>query len=125
MIFKETIIKATDNSGARLIRCIDPYTKKNYQTYGNLLNGVITHLRWKRRQYSKVKRKSKYQILIIHSYTNKKSKTLYKTHFTQNSGIPLSQQMKPFATRIKTKLPQQFRYSKYFKLITISGGLIY
>lgn len=125
MIFKETVIKAVDNSGARLIRCIDPLTKKKYQHYGNILKGVVTHLRWKRRQFSKVKRKSKYQILILHSHSNKKSKTFYQTKFTQNSGIPLTIQNKPFATRIKAKLPQTFRYSQYFKLITISGGIIY
>lgn len=125
MIFKESQLKVIDNSGARLIKCIDTLSKKNYQIYGNIIKGVVTHLRWKRRKYSKVKRKSKYQVLILHSHSNKKSKTLYQTKFTTNYGLPLTLQNKPYATRIKAKLPQTFRFSKFFKLITISGGLIY
>ena len=45
MIYKESTLKVMDNSGARIIKCIDTLSKKKYQTYGTIIKGVITHLR--------------------------------------------------------------------------------
>lgn len=124
MIFKESIISIIDNSGAKKIKCIQLQDKKKYNYIGHIIKGSVIKLRKKRRFWSKVKKKQLVLVLLLYTKTNFFTKNNYRKTFLKICGIPLTYSFKPYGTSIFCKISKYFRYTKYFKLIMLGGGVV-
>lgn len=126
MIQNGTYLNVQDNSGARLVQCIkiSKGYKSRYSSIGDLILVSIKKLRTKRRLLSKVKKGEIFKALIIRTKT--KFKTLNNGNFqsfTENSVVLLNKQNKLIGTRIFGFVPKKLRYTKFFRLISLSSGV--
>lgn len=67
MIQQQTILRVSDNSGARTVRCIKVLGgfKRQYAKLGDIIVVSVQKLRNRSRKTSKVKKKEVYRALII------------------------------------------------------------
>jgi len=126
MIQTGTYLNVQDNSGARLVQCIKIFKgyKSRYSYIGDSILVSIKRLRTKRRLLSKVKKGEICKALIIRTKT--KFKTLNNGNFnffTENAVVLINKQNKLIGTRIFGVVPKKLRYTKFFRLISLSLGL--
>jgi len=127
MIQVGTYLNVQDNSGARSVLCIKVLKgyRSRYAFIGDLILVSIKKLRTKRRLLSKVKKGEILKALIIR--TKKNFKTLKNgdyNFFTENSVVLINKQNKLIGTRIFGVLPRKLRYTKFFRMISLSAGVI-
>jgi len=126
MIQQRTILKVSDNSGAKTVRCIKVLGgfKKKYATVGNIVVVSVQKLRNKSKKTSKVKKKEIYKALIIRTKTCFKRQDGFYTAFKENSVVLINKQGNPVGTRILGPLPKKLKTKQIQKFISISSGLI-
>lgn len=126
MIQVGTKVKVNDNSGAKIASCIKILNgyKRRYAFVGDLIVVSIQSLRSKRRSQSKVKKGAVMKGLVTHSKIIKTQKNAIAINFFENSIVLINTQGKPIGTRIVGGIPRSIRYSRYMRLVAISGGLI-
>jgi len=126
MIQQRTILKVSDNSGAKTVRCIKVLGgfKKKYAKLGDIIVVSIQQLRNKSKNTSKVKKREVYQALIIRTCCGYKRNTNIKYNFFDNSVVLLNKQKNPIGTRILGPIPRDLKKKKYQKIISISNGII-
>lgn len=126
MVQNNTTLNIIDNSGAKIAECIKVYSgyKRRYASIGDTILVTIKSLRSKRRGSSKIKKGELYKALIIR--TKSKQILAYgdSLSFKENSAILLTKQNKFVGTRVFGSVPKFFKKTKFFKLITLSSGLI-
>ena len=126
MIQEQTILKVSDNSGAKKVKCIKVLGgfKKRFSKRGNVIVVSIQELRNKAKLNSKVKKGSVHKALILRT----KSKSVYKDgscmFFKDNSVSLMNKQGKPLASRVFGPIEKSFKKSKYSKFANIAFGLI-
>jgi large subunit ribosomal protein L14 len=126
MIQQQTILKVTDNSGAKTVKCIKVLNGFNRRVaiLGDTIVVSIQKLRNKARVTSKVKKGEIHHAIIIRT----KSKTAKKdgtTFFCQSNAVSLiTKQGKPFASRIMGPIPKILKKRKKVKFVTLSSGFI-
>jgi large subunit ribosomal protein L14 len=126
MIQVQTILKVSDNSGAKTVKCIKVLGgfKKKYAILGDTIVVSIQQLRNKEKKSSKVKKGEVYKALII------RTKTLYTTNdgsqirFNENSVTLMNKQENPISTRIIGPLSKVLKKKKNQKFLSIASGLI-
>ncbi|KAI2504861.1 large subunit ribosomal protein L14 (mitochondrion) [Fragilaria crotonensis] len=76
MIQQQTILKVSDNSGAKIAKCIKVLGgfKKRFACAGDIIVVVISHLRNKSKKTSKVKKGGIYKALILRTKNRVKNK---------------------------------------------------
>lgn len=126
MIQQQTILKVSDNSGAKTVICIKVLGgfKKKYATLGDIIVVSVQKLRNKLKKTSKVKKKEIYKALIIRTKTHSKKKDGFNTLFKENSVVLINNQGNPIGTRVIGPLPKKLKNKNFQKLISISNGLI-
>ena len=126
MIQNGTYLNVIDNSGAKIVGCIKVQKgfKRRYASVGDVITVSVKSLRNKRRSTSKVKKGDILKALIVRTKISKKEFSNKSINFFENSVILLSNSNKPIGTRIFGALPKFFRYTKHFKIISLSAGLI-
>jgi large subunit ribosomal protein L14 len=126
MIQNNTVLNIIDNSGAKVAECIKVYAgyKRRYAFVGDTILVTIKSLRTKRRGVSKIKKGELYKALIIRTKFKKMLTSGDSIKFKENSAILLTKQNKFVGTRIFGSVPKSFKKTKFFKLITLSSGLI-
>lgn len=126
MIQQRTILKVSDNSGAKTVRCIKVLGgfKKKIARLGDIIVVSIQQLRNKAKSTSKVKKGEVYQALIIRTKTGYTKENGFKYLFSDNYVVLINKQGNPVGTRILGPLPRLLRKKKYQKFISISLGLI-
>lgn len=127
MIQTNTYLNVIDNSGAKNVSCIkvSPGYKKRYATIGDIITVSVKNLRSKRRSTSKVKKGEVLKALVVRvnsKLTDFSGKTL---KFFENSVVLLNNKNRLIGTRIFGILPKQFRYTKHFKIASLSAGLVF
>jgi len=125
MIQQETRLKVSDNSGAKLVKCIKVLggLKRKNAYIGDVIVVSILKLRNRSKITSKVKKGEVYKALVLRtkkSY-NKKS---YRLFFKSNYVCLINKQGKPIATRVFGPLPEKLKYKSYFKISSISTGFV-
>lgn len=126
MIQQQTILKVSDNSGAKTVRCIKVLGgfRKKIAKLGNTIVVSIQELRNKSRKTSKVKKGEVFRALIIKT----KSKQHYKdgsTIFFNNNAVSLiNKQGKPLASRLLGPVPKILKKGKFSKFTNISLGTV-
>jgi large subunit ribosomal protein L14 len=123
MILQQTIIKVSDNSGAKTAKCIKILGgyKKRFATAGDVIVVVINQLRNRLKKTSKVKKGAIYKALIIRTKNCILSKGHTLTFFNDNAISLMNKQGDPLATRIVGPVSKKVRM-KHYKFVGISAG---
>lgn len=126
MIQQRSILKVSDNSGAKTVRCIKVLGgfKKKYAKIGDTIIVSIQQLRNKLKKNSKVKKKEVYRAILVRTKTKIKKKNGIEIYFNENSVVLISKQGNPVGTRITGPLPKILRKKNFQKFISISTGLV-
>lgn len=126
MIQHHTILKVSDNSGAKTVKCIKVLGgfKRKFAVIGDIIVVSIQQLRTnKSKKNLKVKKKEIYKALIIRTKTKLKKKDGFFITLKENSVALLNKQGKPIGTRIIGPIPKILK-KKFNKFLSLSTGLI-
>jgi large subunit ribosomal protein L14 len=126
MIQQQTILKVSDNSGAKTVRCIKILGgfKKKYAKLGDTIIVSVQQLRNKAKKTSKVKKGEVYKALIIRTKTKHTKKDGSQICFNENSVTLMNKQEGPISTRILGPIPKVLKKKKFQKFLSISSGLV-
>ena len=126
MIQQQTILKVSDNSGAKTVKCIKVLGgfKKTHASLGDIIVVSIQKLRNKIKKISKVKKKEIYKALIIRTKNYSKKKNGFFIKFQENSVALINKQGNPVGTRIVGPVPNILKKKQFQKFISISSGLV-
>jgi large subunit ribosomal protein L14 len=126
MIQQQTILKVSDNSGAKTVKCIKVlggFKKKN-ASLGDIIVISVQKLRNKLKKISKAKKKEIYRALIIRTKVYSKKKNGFYIKFQENSVALINKQGNPVGTRIIGPIPKILKKKQFQKFISISSGLV-
>lgn len=126
MIQQKSVLRVSDNSGAKTVRCIKVLggVKKKIANLGDILVVSVQELRNRSKITSKVKKKEIYKALIIRTKVGFKKANGLKTSFDDNSVILINKQGNPVGTRIVGPIPKILRRKKLRRIISISIGAV-
>jgi len=126
MIQQETVLRVTDNSGAKTVRCIKILGgfKKKKVSLGDILIVSVQNLRNKSKKTSKVKKKEVYKALLLRVKTNQKTRNGFETNFQENSVALLNKQGNPIGSRITGPLSKKLKKKRFNKFAGISPGFV-
>jgi len=126
MIQQQTILKVSDNSGAKTVRCIRVLGgfRKKYAKLGDNIIVSVQQLRNKSKNTSRVKKGEVYKALVIRTKVPYKKKDGSQMWFGENSVVLVNKQENPVSTRIIGPLPKLLKKKKFQKFISMSSGLI-
>lgn len=126
MIQQNTILKVSDNSGAKTVRCIQVLGgfKKKIAKIGDIIVVSIQQLRNRTKSTIKVKKKEVYHALIIHTKVGFTKKTGFRDCFFENSVILINKQGNPVGTRIIGPVPRILKKKKLHKILSIASATI-
>jgi large subunit ribosomal protein L14 len=126
MIQQQTILKVSDNSGGKIVKCIKVLGgfKRKFAFVGDIVIVSIQQLRNKSKILSKVKKGEVYQGLIIRTKKQIKKKDGLITFFDSNCVSLVNKQNNPIGTRIMGPVSKRLKQGKYLKFATISAGFI-
>lgn len=126
MIQQQTVLKVSDNSGAKKATCIKVLGgfKKRFAFLGDVIVVSISELRNRDKQTSKVKKGDIYKAIIIRTKTKQTSKDGCTVSFSNNAISLLNKQGKPISTRVMGPILKHFKKENLSKIINISAGSI-
>jgi large subunit ribosomal protein L14 len=126
MIQQRTILKVSDNSGAKTVRCLKVLGgfKKKYAKSGDFIVVSVQQLRNKSKTNSKVKKHDVYQALVIRDKVGYKKLNGFHYVFFENAVALMNKQGNPIGTRIIKPIPKTLKKKKFQKFIGVSSGLI-
>ena len=127
MLQQGTYLNVQDNSGARSVLCIKIFKgyKSRYSNIGDIILVSVKKLRNRRRLLSKVQKGDVLKALIVRTKT--KFKILNNGNFNsfcENSVLLINKQNKLIGTRIFGLISKKLRFSKFFRLISLSSGIV-
>ena len=127
MIQSQTILRVSDNSGARTVKCIKVLGgfKRQYAKLGDIIVVSVQKLRNRSRKTSKVKKKEIYRAIIIWTKSWLKRKDGYRIKLCENAVVLLNNSGRPIATRVMGGIHKTLRGKKNQRLITISAGMFW
>lgn len=124
MIQEQTILKVSDNSGAKKVKCIKVLGgfKRKYAFLGDTIVVSIQELRNKLKKTSKVKRKEIYKALVIRTKAPLRKKDGTVIFYSNNAVILINNKGKPVGTRIIGPVSKNIlKKKKYQKLLSLSA----
>lgn len=126
MIQKGTCLRVIDNSGAKKACCIhiSGGYRKRYGKTGDIIVVSIKSLRSKRREFTKVKKGDVIKALIVRTKIYRPSYSNESSSFFENAVVLLNNQNKLLSTRIFGPIQQDFRYTKYLRILSLASGII-
>jgi len=126
MIQQQTILKISDNSGAKTVKCIKILKgfKRKFAYLGNTIIVSIQQLRNRFRITSKVQKGEIYKAIILRTNNKKQKKDGTYIYFKDNAASLINKQGKPVATRILGPIPKELKKNKFIKLANISAGFV-
>lgn len=126
MIQTETLIRVTDNSGAKKVKCIKVLGgfRRKFANLGDLI--VVSIRRVKQHKKKKIKVK---EGEVVHALVVRTKAKLVRTNSThlkcqENSVVLITNKNKPIATRVLGPVPKELRHSKFMKVASLSAGFI-
>lgn len=126
MIQQQTILKVSDNSGAKTVKCIKVLGgfKKKYATIGDIIVVSIQQLRNTSKKTSKVLKGMVFRALVVKTKTKYKKKDGSILNLQNNSAILLNKQGNPIGTRVLGPLSKKLKKKKFIKIISLSTGIL-
>lgn len=124
MIQQNTILKVSDNSGAKTVKCIKVLGgfKKKIAKVGDIIVVSIQQIR--KKINVKVKKKEVYQALLVRTKVSHNKKNGFKDLFFENSVILINKQGNPIGTRILGPLSRTLKKKKLQKILSISSSVV-
>lgn len=119
MIQEQTLVKISDNSGAKIAKCIKVLGgfKKKYAKIGDFIIVSIKELRNKEKDNTKVKRGEVYKALVLRTKAIYNSKKLgSQIIFNENSVALINKQGNPIGTRILGPVLRALKKKKIAKI---------
>lgn len=126
MIQQQTVLKVSDNSGAKYVKCIKVLGgfKRKFAYIGDVIVVSVIKLRNKSKFNSKVKKGEVYKALVLKTKKSNLGVSGFNTFFKENSVCLLNKQGKPIATRIFSQVPLALKKHKWIKISSLSSGFI-
>ena len=126
MIQQQTILKVTDNSGAKTVKCIKVPGgfKKKIAKLGDIIVVSVQKLRNKSKRTSKVKKKEVCKALIVRTKATHIKKNGIGLKFNENAVVLINKQGNPIGTRVIGPLPKTLQKKVFQKFISLASGLI-
>jgi large subunit ribosomal protein L14 len=126
MIQQQTILKVTDNSGAKTVKCIKVLNgfKRRVAILGDTIIVSVQKLRNKARLTSKVRKGEVHKAIIVRTKNKAVKKDGSSIFFQSNAVSLVNKQGKPIASRIVGPLPKVLKKRKKIKFVTLSSGFI-
>jgi len=127
MIQIQTLLKVTDNSGGKLVRCLKILkkgAKTRYGKIGDVIVVSIQKIRSKNKITSKVKKGDVLYAVVVKTNSRLKRKSGVSFCFNQNAVVLLTKQLKPLATRVFGFVPKELRTNKFLKIVSLAGGTV-
>jgi len=114
MIQQQTILRVTDNSGAKTVKCIKVLNGFNRRSaiLGDTIIVSIQELRNKARITSKVKKGEIHKAVIIRTKNKTMKKDGMTVYFQSNAVSLINKQGKPIASRIIGPIPKILKKKK-------------
>lgn len=127
MIQKGSSLRVIDNSGAKKANCIHVYNgyRKRYANLGDMIKVSIKKVRKGDPELLKVKKgtMSKAVVINVKNLSFQFDGLLKRT--PANCIVLISDQNKYVGTRVFSGVDYTLRKSKYLKLLSMGGGIIY
>ena len=125
MIQQQTVLNVSDNSGAKLVKCIKVLGgfKKKTAGIGNIIVVSVLKLRNKSKKVSKVKKGEVLKALIIRTKFKKLKSDGSYIWFGNNSVSLLNKQNKPIGSRVLGPTPSYLISEKFSKIVSTSHGI--
>ena len=122
MIQQQTILRVTDNSGAKTVKCIKVLNGFNRRSaiLGDTIIVSIQELRNKARITSKVKKGEIHKAVIIRTKNKTMKKDGMTVYFQSNAVSLINKQGKPIASRIIGPIPKILKKKKKLKFAKLS-----
>jgi large subunit ribosomal protein L14 len=126
MIQSGTYLKVIDNSGAKLVACIQVIKgyRRRYANVGDVIVVSVKALRLKRRKSAKIKKGDVVKAIVVHTKSPSKNYNFEQFEFAQNTAVLINKQNKFIGTRVFGVVPKKFRYTRFLKLLSVSSGFI-
>jgi len=127
MIQTQTLLKVSDNSGGKLVRCIKVLKKGGNPKIANIGDIIVVSvqtIRSRNRLTSKVKKGDVLYAVVVKTKAGLKRKFGSFLTFTLNSVVLLTKQKKPLGTRVFGAVPKELREKKFSKIISLASGSI-
>ena len=126
MIQQQTLLKVTDNSGAKTVKCIKVPGgfRKKTANIGDILIVSIQKLRNKTKRTSKVKKKEVCKALVVRTKKMHTKTTGITSKFSENAVVLINKQGNPIGTRIIGPIPKLLKQKAFQKFVSIASGLV-
>jgi large subunit ribosomal protein L14 len=126
MIQQQTLLNVSDNSGAKIVKCIKVLGgfKRKIAYIGDLIIVVIYKLRNKSKSKAKVKKGEIFKALIVKTKYSKIRPDGSLISFGKNSVVLLNKQGKPLSNRIIGPISSKIKKSKFSKIAALATGTI-
>ena len=126
MIQQQTILRVTDNSGAKTVKCIKVLNGFNRRcsVLGDTIIVSIQKLRNRSRLTSKVQKGEVHKAVIIRTKNKIIKKDGTVIFFQSNAVSLINKQGKPIASRIIGPIPKIFKKRKKLKFATLSAEFV-
>ena len=126
MIQQQTILKVSDNSGAKTVKCIKVLGgfKKKIAKLGDTIIVSVQKLRNKSKKTSKIKKKEICKALIIRTKSAHSKNTGIYLKFNANAVVLINRQGNPIGTRIIGPIPKILQKKSLQKFISLANGLV-
>ena len=127
MIQTQTLLKVSDNSGGKAVRCLKLLKKGNnpkIASVGDVIVVSVQNIRFRNRLTSKVKKGDVLYAVVVKTKSKLYRKTGLAFSFDANSVVLLSNQKKPLGTRVFGVIPSELREKKFSKIISLASGSV-
>jgi len=125
MIQRGSFLKVADNSGAKFVKCLKIYgINKKTAKIGDLILVSVKSIREQRKLNLRIKKGEMCKALIIRTKSSFILSSSCSFSCSDNYVILLNKQFKFLGTRVFGSIPKIFRFTRFLRLLTISGGTI-
>lgn len=122
MIFKETKLKAVDNSGANLVKCIDVLNKS--KSKGAIAGDLIVVSIQSKRLQKQIKKGQMHRGVYVRSTKNLRRVTGNFIKFGDNALLIVNAKNIPMGSRVYGPISQELRWTTHTKVVSIAKLII-
>jgi len=122
MIQLQTILNATDNSGARTLMCIKVLggTRRRYATIGDVIKVSVKDAIPR----GKVKKGEVYDAVVVRTARGVRRPDGSLIRFDGNAAVLLTNKLEPIGTRIFGPVTRELRNQQFMKIISLAPEVL-
>lgn len=126
MIQSETLLRVSDNSGAKKVKCIKVLGgfRRKFANLGDLIVVSIRRVKHHKRKKIKIKEGEVINALVIRTTSKFIRQNYSHLRCQENSVVLITNNNKPIATRVLGPVPKELRHSKFMKVVLLSSGFV-